>query len=234
MARALAEAGVPGVFSYAGRTAAPLTQPLPTRVGGFGGAEGLARYINAERITHVIDATHPFAARMSANAVAACAATATLLVALERAPWQAGPADDWTSVPDIPAAARALPVTPTRVFLAIGRQHLDDFATAPWHHYLLRLVDAPDGPLPLPRATAVIARGPFMVEDDLALLRTHRITHLVAKNSGGEGARAKLDAARTLALPVILIDRPHIPERPRAETTAEVMRWLVHRARLGV
>ncbi|MDE3027227.1 MAG: cobalt-precorrin-6A reductase [Paracoccaceae bacterium] len=234
MARSLAEAGVEAVFSYAGRTDTPLAQPLPTRVGGFGGVEGLRAYLTAERISHVIDATHPFAAQMSRNAVEACAAEGVALIALERAPWQAGPGDNWQTVGDIPAAARALSAAPARIFLAIGRQHLDDFASQPQHHYLLRLVDTPIGALPLPDAEAVIDRGPFTVEGDLALLRAHRIDVIVAKNSGGDGARAKLDAARILHLPVILIERPAIPARARVDTVAEVMAWLGHPARLGV
>ncbi|WP_096785729.1 cobalt-precorrin-6A reductase [Rhodobacter sp. CZR27] len=233
MARALVGAGLDAVFSYAGRTAAPVAQPLPMRVGGFGGVEGLADWLRRERISHVIDATHPFAAQMSRNAVEACALTGTQLVALERAPWQAGEGDRWTLVSDLAAAAAALPEAPARVFLAIGRQHLDAFAGHPQHRYLLRLVDPPDA-LPLPRAEAVIARGPFTLDEDLALMRRHGTQIVVAKNAGGEGARAKLDAARMLGLPVILIDRPAIPERPRAETPEAVMAWLGFHADLGV
>ncbi|MGO4853924.1 cobalt-precorrin-6A reductase [Phaeovulum sp. W22_SRMD_FR3] len=228
MARALAEAGIEAVFSYAGRTGAPRAQPLLTRVGGFGGVAGLVAYLRAEGISHVIDATHPFAAGMSRNAIAACAETGVPLIALERAPWAAGEGDDWTHVPDIPAAAAALPVEAERVFLAIGRMHLADFAGQPQHHYLLRLVDAPEGPLPLPQAEAVIASGPFTLEEDLALLRGHRIQRIVAKNAGGVGARAKLDAARALGLPVLLIDRPALPARATAETGDAVLHWLAH------
>jgi precorrin-6A/cobalt-precorrin-6A reductase len=203
-----------------------VAQPLPVRVGGFGGVAGLVRYLRAEGISHLIDATHPFAAQMSRHAVAACAETSTPLIALERAPWQAGPGDRWTHVPDIAGAVAALGEAPRRVFLAIGRQNLDAFASAPQHHYLLRLVDAPTDLLPLPQAEAVIARGPFTVEGDRALLQTHRIDLIVAKNAGGAGAEAKLIAARDLGLPVVLIDRPAVPERPVARTVAEVMAWL--------
>lgn len=226
MARALAEAGVDAVYSYAGRTEAPVAQPLPVRVGGFGGVAGLVAYLKAEGITHLIDATHPFAAQMSRNAVEACAATGTPLIALEREPWQAAEGDRWTHVPDLSGAVAALGQVPRRVFLAIGRQTLDAFAGAPQHHYLLRLVDPPTEPLPLPQAQAVIARGPFTVEGDRALLTDHRIEVIVAKNAGGAGAEAKLVAARELGLPVILIDRPWVPERPVARTVADVMAWL--------
>ncbi len=226
MAQALAEARVDAVYSYAGRTEAPVAQPLPVRVGGFGGVDGLAAYLKTEAISHVIDATHPFAAQMSGNAVEACAATGTPLIALEREPWQAGEGDRWTHVADVPSAVSSLGDAPRRVFLAIGRQNLSAFAGATQHHYLLRLVDPPTDPLPLPRAEAVIARGPFRVAGDRALMETHRIDVIVAKNAGGAGAEAKLVAARELALPVILIDRPRLPGRRIARTVAEVMAWL--------
>ncbi|AWB47985.1 cobalt-precorrin-6A reductase [Gemmobacter aquarius] len=235
LARELAAKGTDAIFSYAGRTNAPITQPLPTRTGGFGGAQGLAHYLRAEAITHVIDATHPFAATMSTNAVTACAQTQTPLIAFERAPWTATPADRWTHVPDTEAAAHALPDEPARVFLAIGKQTLHAFASQPQHDYLLRLVDDPEAPLPLPHTTVILAKGPFDEAADTALLRDHRITHIVAKNAGGTGADAKLKAARSLHIPVILIDRPAIPPRRSAATVAEVMAWLAdHPARLGV
>ena len=237
LARALVSAGVDSVFSYAGRTARPVAQPLPTRVGGFGGVAGLAEYIARERISHVIDATHPFAAQMSRHAVLACAATRTPLMACERPPWLPGPDDDWRPVHDIAAAVAALPNDPARILLAIGRQNLDAFAARPQHFYLLRLVDAPDASLPvtLPKTVAVLARGPFTTVGDIELMRAHRIGLIVAKNAGGEGARAKLDAARALGLPVILIARPPLPERPMAHSVDEVMRWLEphHGTRLG-
>jgi precorrin-6A/cobalt-precorrin-6A reductase len=228
LARALADAKADAVFSYAGRTAAPVAQPLPQRVGGFGGVEGLVAYLKDQRITHVVDATHPFAAGMSRNAITACSELGLPLVALERPAWRAGPGDRWTHVADTEAAVSALPDTPARVFLAIGKQTLQPFDAKPQHHYLLRLVDPPEGPLPLPNAQAIIARGPFDLATDLALLRDHQITHIVAKNAGGAGAEAKLTAARQLGLPVILIDRPALPPRQVLGTVGQVMAWLGH------
>ncbi len=228
----MAEAGLPGILSYAGRVESPRAQPLPIRIGGFGGAEGLADWLRAEGIGRVIDATHPFAAQMSRNAIAACAATGTPLLALERPAWQAGEGDRWTHVPDLAAAAAQLSGPAERVFLAIGRQHLAAFADQPQHDYLLRLVDPPGGPLPLPRTVVEIARGPFDVAGDTALLRRHGITRIVAKNAGGTGAEAKLVAARALGLPVVLIDRPPLPERRIAATVEEALHWL--HADLGV
>ncbi len=236
LARALASAGIGAVYSYAGRTGAPVEQPLPTRHGGFGGAEGLAQYIRAEAISHVVDATHPFAAGISANATRACAQTGTALIVLQRPEWRAGEGDRWTHVPDLAAAAAALPERPARVFLAIGRQGLAGFAARPQHHYLLRLVDAPTTPLPLPDCTVTLARGPFTAAGDRALLEAERITHIVAKNSGGSGAWAKLEAARARSLPVIMIARPTPDPAPLtvAGSTGEVLHWLAHGTLHGV
>ncbi|TJZ92503.1 cobalt-precorrin-6A reductase [Paracoccus gahaiensis] len=224
LALLLAAAGVDAVFSYAGRTAAPVAQPLPLRIGGFGGPAGLARYLQGERITHLIDATHPFAAQISHNAQAASTAQGVPLLALQRPEWQAGPDDLWTRVPDIGGAVAALPVTPARVFLAIGKQTLAPFAPLP-HDWLLRLVDPPEA-LPLPRAQVVIARGPFTAEGDRALMQAHRITHLVAKNSGGAGASGKLQAARDLGVRVVMIDRPALPDRISVATPEQALDWL--------
>jgi len=232
LSRAVAAAGIAAVYSYAGRTARPAAQPIETRVGGFGGVTGLVRYLAAERITHLIDATHPFAPQMSRNAILACAEAGVRHIAFERAPWSPVPGDDWRHASDIAAAVGALPPSPARIFLAIGRQSLPAFAARPHNHYLLRLVDAPREPLPLPNAKAVLARGPFTLEVDLALLREHAISLVVAKNAGGEGARTKLAAARILGLPVIMIDRPQLPERHVASSIDQVMRWLAHPVRL--
>lgn len=234
MARVLAGAGVNGMFSYAGRTARPVAQPLPTRVGGFGGVAGLLSYLKAERITHVIDATHPFAAGMSRNAFDACKDAGVPLIRLERPAWAAQAGDDWTLVRRLEDIPDALPEAPARVFLAIGKQQIGLFARMPQHHYLLRLVDSPTAPLPLPRTTVVLARGPFDMQGDMRLLQAHRITHVVAKNSGGGGARAKLDAARQLGLPVLMAGRPALPGDAVAQTAQEVMAWLRHRADRGV
>lgn len=224
-AQAIAKAGLAAVYSYAGRTEAPMGQPVHMRVGGFGGVEGLQAYLKAEGVTHVIDATHPFAAQMSTNAVAACEAEGVPLIALERAPWVAGEGDRWTHVPDLPAAVAALVGAPQRVFLAIGRQHIDAFTAQPQHRYLLRLVDAPTGPLPFP-ADVIVARGPFDVAGDTALMQEHGTEVVVAKNAGGKGAVAKIAAARALGLPVVMIDRPAIPPRAVVHNVAGVMAWL--------
>ena len=233
LATQVARAKIDAIYSYAGRTQIPLGHDVPTRIGGFGGASGLADFIRQQRITHVIDATHPFATEMSRHAVDACATTRTPLIALERPPWTQVPGDRWIEVRDLGAAVAALPEHRAHVFLAIGRQHIAPFAAKPQHAYTLRFVDAPGEALPFPDAEVVVSRGPFTREGDFELMRARNIQWLVARNSGGVGARAKIDAARELDLPVIMIARPALPDRPRAENIDEVMAWLGHDARLG-
>lgn len=212
-----------------------MPQDLPLRVGGFGGAAGLTHYIRENAITHMVDATHPFAAQMSANAIYAAAQTGVPLIALTRAPWQAETGDHWMHVPDIAAAVSVLEGAARRVMLAVGRMHLPAFAANPQHFYLLRLVDPPDAPLGFPQAHVVVDRGPFTFEGDQALLEAHGIDLLVSKNAGGAGASAKILAARALGLPVLMIDRPAIEARPEAHSIDEVMHWLAHgTADLGV
>ncbi|MCP9630168.1 cobalt-precorrin-6A reductase [Rhodopseudomonas palustris] len=223
-----AEPRIAAVLSFAGRTETPRLPPIPSRIGGFGGVAGLMDYLRAERIDRVVDATHPFAAQMSRNAVDACAATGVPLLALERAPWQAQSGDRWIEVDDLTAAAVALGAAPRRVFLGIGRQNLDLFANHPQHSYLVRLVDQPRGLLPLTNVEIVVARGPFDRDSDRALLEAHRIEIVVAKNAGGEAAVAKIEAARDLGLPVVMVRRPAIPPRRTVASVAEVMDWLAH------
>jgi len=226
MARRLADRGLPATLSYMGRVERPKPQPIPVRIGGFGGVPGLVQYLTDQRITHVIDATHPFAAQMSSNAVSACAQTQTPLIALTRPAWQPGPGDDWQRVPDMAAAVAALAGPPKRIMLAIGRMHLAEFAAQPQHHYLLRLVDAPTGTPPLPHHTVTIDRGPFSAEADEALMRAHAIDLIVAKNAGGTGSVSKLEAARALNLPVLMIDRPQLPPRHETHDPEEVVRFV--------
>ncbi len=218
----LAERGVAAVYSYAGAVAAPKEQPLPMRIGGFGGVAGLCHYCRENGVTAIIDATHPFAAQMSNHAVMAAKTLDLPLIALERAPWRPVEGDHWICVADMAEAARKL--IGARVFLGIGRNELAAFRGTP-RHYLLRLVDAPEAP-PLPDAEWVVARGPFDLASDLALLRDHGITCVVSKNAGGSGAYAKIAAARALGLPVVMVSRPEIAPRPISESVDGVMGWL--------
>nr|WP_029006268.1 cobalt-precorrin-6A reductase [Azorhizobium doebereinerae] len=214
------------IVSLAGRTENPAQMPVPVRVGGFGGIDGLRAYLTAERIAAVIDATHPYAAQMSRHAAAACAAEGVPLLALRRQPWKPVAGDRWREVEGVPGALAALGETPRRVFLALGRNEVRAFEAAPWHAYLVRSVDPVEPPLAVPYADYVVARGPFTAEGDLELLRGHRIAVIVAKNSGGPATYGKMEAARALGLEVILLRRPAVPQVPAVETVEEVAHWL--------
>jgi precorrin-6A/cobalt-precorrin-6A reductase len=215
-------------LSLAGRTSNPVPHPVPLRVGGFGGAAGLADYMKDERIDRLIDATHPYAAQMSANAAHAAALAGVALLALRRPAWQPVAGDRWREVADAKAAARALGDAPRRVFLALGRNEIAPFAGAPQHFFLVRSVDAVEPPLAVPRAAYIRARGPFGEDDDRALLAAHAIDVVVAKNSGGPAAYGKIAAARTLGIEVMLLRRPALPVVASVETIAEAVAWLDH------
>jgi precorrin-6A/cobalt-precorrin-6A reductase len=215
-------------LSLAGRTAQPLPQPVPVRRGGFGGPEGLASYLRDEGIDIVIDATHPYAAVISANAAKAADAASVKLLAMRRPPWPKVEGDDWTEVDNVEAAVAALGVAPRRVFVTLGRNELQPFAAAPQHHYLIRSVDPVAPPLGVPHATYLTARGPFTAAGDRALLEQHRIETIIAKNSGGGTTYGKIEAARALGLPVVMLKRPVLPDVPSVETVDEVLAWLDH------
>jgi precorrin-6A/cobalt-precorrin-6A reductase len=220
---------VEATLSLAGRTKNPAASVLPMRVGGFGGAEGLTRHLRDNRIDAMIDATHPFATQMSANAVAACAAARVPLAVLTRPPWTPELGDRWREVGDAAEAAAALGAEPRRVLLTLGRLQAPAFRAAPQHHYVMRSIDAPDA-LP-PSVEVVLARPPFSLDDELNLMRSRRIDALVTKNSGGDATRAKLDAARRLALDVVMIRRPAVAGGTVFYETDAALDWIeAHRA----
>jgi precorrin-6A/cobalt-precorrin-6A reductase len=233
LARRLAQRrDIDAVLSLAGRTENPLPPPIPFRVGGFGGAAGLRDYLVAQHIAAVVDATHPFAAQMSANAASACQAAGVALVAFSRPAWRQQDGDRWIAVDDVDAAVVALGESPRRVFLTQGRMQLGAFARAPQHDYLVRTIDRPADITALPRHRLILARGPFGREDELRLMREEAIEILVTKNSGGSAASAKLEAARVLEIPVVMIQRPApIAGVDMLFAADEVMAWLeTHRA----
>lgn len=234
LATALADRGLAATLSYAGRVESPKAQPVPTRVGGFGGVEGLERYLRDHDVSHLVDATHPFAATMSAHAVAATARAGIAHIGLTRPPWAPVTGDRWQHVADVEAAVAALASPARRVMLALGRMHVNAFAAQPQHHYLLRFVDAPENAPDLPDHTIVVDRGPFSADGDTQLMRDQAIQLVVCKNAGGKGAEAKLIAARRLGLPVIMIDRPALPDRRTVYAVEEVLHWLDHPEKRGV
>jgi precorrin-6A/cobalt-precorrin-6A reductase len=215
-------------LSLAGRTANPATQPVPVRIGGFGGAEGLAAYLKAERIDLLIAATHPYAAVIAANAAAAAGAAGVPHLALTRPPWIAVAGDRWREAADAQEAIRELGEAPRRVFLALGRNDIRPFEAAPQHYYLLRSVDPIEPPLSVPHATAITARGPFVEAHERALLLAHGIEIIVAKNGGGTATYGKIAAARALGIEVIILRRPTLPDVPSVATVAEVLARIDH------
>jgi precorrin-6A/cobalt-precorrin-6A reductase len=227
LARALAmRENIAPVLSLAGRTQNPLPSPIPTRSGGFGGVDGLAAYLREERIDALVDATHPFAAQMSAHAREAAARKNVPLLVFSRPGWTAGAGDDWREVASMEEAVQALGAEPRRVFLTQGRLQLAAFAAAPQHFYLVRAIDEPAELALLPNHTFVAARGPFTLEGERTLMHNEKIELLVSKNSGGEATAAKLNAARELKIPVILVGRPPASDATEAFSLDDVLRWI--------
>jgi precorrin-6A/cobalt-precorrin-6A reductase len=215
------------VLSLAGRTAAPEKPPIPHRIGGFGGITGFSDYLAAERINAVVDATHPFAAQMSRHAAEACRARGLPLAGFTRPPWHPGAGDNWIEVSDMAAAVAALGSAPRRVFLTVGRLSLPAFAEAPQHRYVIRTIDVPDGLDRLPNHRLIQARGPFDATAEEELMRREVVEVLVTKNSGGAATYGKVEAARRLGLPVIVVQRPARPEGvPVLHDLYAVLDWI--------
>ncbi|MGE3307763.1 MAG: cobalt-precorrin-6A reductase [Rhizobiaceae bacterium] len=196
-------------LSLAGRTSDPLPHAVPVITGGFGGADGLADYVLQQEIDLLVDATHPFAERMSGNAANAALRTGIPLLALRRPTWGRQEGDRWTPVRDAAEAVAALGTAPRRVFLSLGRQEVGPFAAAPQHFYLIRSVEPVD--LDVPNARHLLARGPFAEADERALLIEWRINVVVSKNSGGDATYGKIAAARDLGIEVLMLERPNLP-----------------------
>ena len=214
------------VLSLAGATANPAPAPIPQRIGGFGGPEGLAAYLRAERIDAVVDATHPFAARMSANAVAACRATATPLVVFTRPPWARQDGDRWIEVATMEEAVDAPGPERKTVFLTQGRLQLAAFVRAPQHRYIVRAIDPPAEAEALVDCRLILARGPFALHDELALMRDEKVETLVTKNSGGRATYPKIEAARMLGVEVVIVKRPKPPDAETLHDLDAVMAWI--------
>ena len=233
-ARALAAAlhgsasgdGVRVISTLAGRVADPRLPEGEVRVGGFGGPEGLATYIREQHVDAVVDATHPFAERMSWSAFAACAQTATPLLRLDRPPFARDPAIDWREVATLAGAATLLPAAGRRVFLTTGRQGLAAFARVSDAFFLVRCVDAPDPEALPPEHELLLDRGPFTLAGELELIDRHALDVLVTKDSGGAMTQAKLDAARERRLPVIVVARPPRPDAETVQTVEQALAWL--------
>jgi precorrin-6A/cobalt-precorrin-6A reductase len=221
-------AALPGlsiVTSLAGRTRAPNAPPGEIRIGGFGGAYGLERYLRVRAIDRLVDATHPFAVRIGQNALQACRAAGVPRLRLLRPPWQRRQGDRWIEVDSLAEAARRLPQA-ARVFLSVGQSDLGAFAgLGQW--FLVRTIEPAERCLA--NAHWLVERGPFRLEDELELLRAHAIDVVVAKASGGEATYSKIAAARQLGLPVIIVRRPPPPPGPLVDNVDAALAWLTHR-----
>ena len=224
-------ADIEAILSLAGRTQRPAPSPIPMRIGGFGGVAGLRAYLDAARIDAVVDATHPFAAQMSRHAAEACAAAKLPLLIFTRPPWRRVNGDRWIDVESMADAAQALGPVPRNVFLTQGRQQLAAFAEAPHHRYLVRAIEPPADLDTLPRHRLILARGPFQLADEEALMRVENIEFLVSKNSGGAATYAKIEAARNLGLPIVMVQRPDNPDVEQTTRLETALAWIeAHRA----
>jgi precorrin-6A/cobalt-precorrin-6A reductase len=213
------------ITSLAGRTIEPRRPAGELRIGGFGGAAGLADYLRRAEVDLVIDATHPYAAAISRHAMEASRLAARPLLRFERVPWRAGTGDRWVEVDSLTAAARAAPSLGRRAFLTIGAKELSAFAGISDLWFLVRLVEMPAEPLPLLDHEVVLGRGPFATSAERDLLRSRGIEVVIAKNSGGAATYGKIAAARELGLPVILLRRPELPAVETAGTIEQAVKW---------
>jgi precorrin-6A/cobalt-precorrin-6A reductase len=225
LAGRLHDAGVAVTSSLAGRVANPRLPAGAVRIGGFGGPEALASWLAEHGVLAVVDATHPFAERISASAARATALSGVPLLRLERPGWGERPGDRWHWVDDLDEAASAIPALGARVLLTTGRQGLRAFVSVRDAWFLIRCVDRPDSPLP-PRHELLLDRGPFTLEGEQALMRRHDIDLLVAKDSGGTHTVAKLDAARERGVPVIVVRRPPGQAARTVPTVIEAFVWV--------
>jgi precorrin-6A/cobalt-precorrin-6A reductase len=212
-------------LSLAGRTLKPRPQPVRTRTGGFGGADGLAAWLAQESIEAVVDATHPYADQISANAVKACCRLGLPLATILRPAWQPVTGDNWLTVASAQAAAAALGPTPRRIFLSLGRLELGAFASAPQHHYVARSIEPPDVALP-PDIDLILDRGPFDEQAETSLLTRENIDIIVSKNSGGAATYPKITATRKLGIPVVMIARPYKMHGHAVNHPADAVTWL--------
>jgi precorrin-6A/cobalt-precorrin-6A reductase len=216
------------ITSLAGRTQTPILSAGEVRIGHFGGIQGLVDYLQIEKIDGLIDATHPFAAQISWHAAAAAEIVKIPRLMLVRPAWQKAPTDRWVEVESLEAAALLLPHFAQRVFLTIGRQELAAFTHLTHIWFLMRMIEPPAGAVP--PGLIVLERGPFTDADEQLLLINHEIEAIVSKNSGGAATEAKLRAARALEIPVVMVQRPPLPEGEQVTTVEAALLWIVNRS----
>lgn len=225
LASRIAKAGIPAIASLAGSTRSPRAIDLPHRAGGFGGEAGFRAYLAREGISAILDATHPFAHRISARTARVAKDLGLPYLQLLRPPWTPGPGDNWVELAREEDAGDVIPKGAT-VFLATGRQTLERFGGLADRRLICRQIDPPSGPFPFPNGMFLVGRPPFSVADERTLFQDLGIDWLVVKNAGGAASRTKLDAARELGIPVAMISRPPQPDAPRVDTEDAAMAWV--------
>ena len=221
--------GLEVISSLAGRTSTPKSLVGAVRVGGFGGEAGLVEYLQANQIDLLIDATHPFAAKISWNAAGAARNVGIPWLMLIRPAWARLSQDDWIEVESVEAAVVAIPARAKRIFLTIGRQQLALFASLTDKWCLMRSIDPPDSGILLPPGELLFDRGPFSLEQELKLLQDYQIQAIVSKNSGGDATYAKIIAARELGIPVVMVQRPIVPKGDIVTDVSGAIEWLIDR-----
>lgn len=214
------------VTSLAGATRVPRLLEGEMRIGGFGGDAGFRDWLQLHKPTHIIDATHPFAARVSKRSARIAAGLRIPFVQVLRPEWEAKTGDRWIHV-DRPEEAGQHVRSGARVFLATGRSTLEDYACLSECHLICRQIDAPTKPFPFPKGEFLMGRPPFETEDEIALFRELRVDWLIVKNAGGAASTAKLEAARALGLPVLMVKRPALLDCARVETPLDALRWFM-------
>jgi precorrin-6A/cobalt-precorrin-6A reductase len=225
--------GLEVVTTLAGRTNHPQPVLGTVRIGGFGGEAGLVAYLQSEKIDFIIDATHPFAAQISWHVAGAATKVGIPRLLLVRPAWVRSIEDTWIEVERIEAAVQAIPASAERIFVTIGRQQLAPFATLTDKWCLMRSIDPPDPSIPLPPGKLLLDRGPFSLEGERQLLREYQIQAIVSKNSGGDATYAKIIAARELGLPVVMVQRPIVPEGEKVADVAGAVEWLIDRIEIN-
>jgi precorrin-6A/cobalt-precorrin-6A reductase len=226
LADALYKIGVNAVASLAGATRQAKPLALPTRIGGFGGEDGFCEYLAREKITHILDATHPFASRISHRTALVSAQKGLKYMQYLRPAWTAQSGDQWHHIRDETDVLALLNKTPSTVFLATGRQTLERFANLEGHRVICRQIDSPTSPFPFEGGEYCIGRPPFSVGREVELFEALRVDLLVVKNAGGTASRSKLDAAALLGLPVAMIERPPQPDAPKVDTIEAALDWV--------
>ena len=226
MAKILHENSINYIISYAGRVNIIQAKDLNKRIGGFGGILKMSHWLKDNKISHVVDASHPFAKQISQNTYQACINNKTPLVRLTRKPWVENKDDNWKIVNSYEDVGKLLNINKSRIFLAIGRQNLNFFWEFSKHFYLLRMVEEPQFKIKFKNYHCVISRGPFKENEDISLLKKFKINLLISKNSGGNGAFSKIQAARKLKIPIIMINRPILPKVKEFTNFENVIRWL--------